>query len=203
MICMAVMSKVTEAKAREIREELPEISLLQSTETQDKIIALWSSFLRESSYARIGDAPAFPGLPGYDLARHTRHVIKNCLAMADTMKEFWDIDCDREALLAAALVHDASKLVEYTGTEGKKTEIGKALLHAQLAGVRCLDFGLSPKVANIVSYHPYTPPHVHVRPQYIEFVMLTWADLAAVDPIFMLAGKATHLEFAKRFFEIE
>ncbi len=94
-------------------------------------------------------------------------------------------------------------MVEYTGPEGSHTEIGKALLHAQLAGVRCLDVGLSAKVANIVSYHPYTPPHVHVRPQHLEFVILTWADLAAVDPIFMLAGKATHLEFAKRFFEIE
>jgi hypothetical protein len=200
---MAVVTDVSETKAREIREELPEIGLLQSEDVQKKVVAVWSGFLADSTYARIGDAPALPGLPGYDLARHTRHVVHNCVDQADTLKEFWGIDCDRESLITAALVHDASKLVEYEGPEGTHTEIGKALLHAQLAGVRCLDVGLSAKVANIVTYHPYTPPHVHVRPQYVEFVILTWADLAAVDPIFFLAKKATHLEIARRFFEIE
>ena len=177
--------------------------MLESRDLQEKVIKLWASFLETSTYARIGDAPAFPGLPGYDLARHTRHVIHNCVQQADTLKEFWGIECDRPTLVTAALVHDASKLVEYTGPEGTHTELGKALLHAQIAGVRCLDVGLSAKVANIVSYHPFTPPHVHVKPQHVEFVILTWADLAAVDPIFMLKGKATHLEIAKRFFEIE
>jgi HD domain-containing protein len=200
---MAVVTEVSETKAREIRDELPEIGLLHSDDVQKKVVAVWSTFLADSTYARIGDCPALPGLQGYDLARHTRHVVQNCVDQADTLKEFWDIDCDREALLTAALVHDASKLVEYTGVDGAHTEIGKALLHAQLAGVRCLDVGLSAKVANIVTYHPYTPPHVHVRPQYVEFVILTWADLAAVDPIFFLAKKATHLEIARRFFEIE
>jgi hypothetical protein len=141
-------------------------------------------------------------MSGYDLARHTRQVVKNSLGFADTMKEFWNLECDREDLITAAILHDASKVVEYTGPNGQESEIGKALLHAQLAGVRCLDFGLSPKVANIVSYHPHTPPHVHVRPQYVEFVILTWADLASVDPIFFLEGKATHLEIGKRFFEL-
>jgi HD domain len=199
---MAVMTDVSEAKSKEIREELPEIGLLDD-DLQKKVIALWSSFLATSTYSRIGDAPALPGLPGYDLARHTRHVVQNCVSQADTLKAFWGIECDRPTLITAALCHDASKLVEYSGPDGAHTEIGKALLHAQLAGVRCLDVGLSYKVANIVTYHPYTPPHVHVRPQYVEFVILTWADLAAVDPIFMLAGKATHLEIARRFFEIE
>ncbi len=200
---MVMAGMVSAAEAAGIRRELPEIDMLEPAETQEKVIALWAGFLRESSYGSIGDAPALPGLPGYDLARHTRHVVRNCLHLADTLKEFWDIDCDRQALLAAALTHDASKLVEYQGPEGSPTEIGQALLHAQLAGVRCLDVGLSPKVANIVSYHPFTPPHVHVKPQHVEFVILTWADLAAVDPISMLEGKATHLEFAKRFFQLE
>lgn len=199
---MARSTTVAPAEALQIRKELPEIELL-GTSDQEKVIALWAGFLRDSTYASIGAAPALPGLPRYDLARHTRHVVSNCIHLADSLKEFWDIDCDREALLAAALVHDASKLVEYEGPEGRSTEIGKALLHAQLAGVRCLDVGLSAKVANIVSYHPFTPPHIHVKPQYLEFVILTWADLAAVDPIFMLEGGATHLEFAKRFFQLE
>jgi hypothetical protein len=198
---MRIELTVSDETKREILEDVPEIGLLPE-DIQDKVVRVWASLLEDSSYARIAEAAAFPGMSGYDLGRHTRHVVKNCIATADNLKEFWNIDCDRETLITAAILHDASKVVEYTGPNGAESELGKALLHAQLGGIRCLDFGLSPKVANIVTYHPYTPPHVHVRPQYVEFVILSWADLAAVDPIFMLAGLPTHLEIGKRFFEL-
>ncbi len=170
---------------------------------RDKVIALWVSFVRESSYKRVGDCIALPGMPKYDLAGHTRQVTVNSIHLANTTRDFWKIDCDRDALIAAALCHDASKMVEREGPNGSKTELGKALLHAQLAGVRCLEYGLPAKVAHMVTLHPFTPPHIHVKPQYLEFVILTWADLAAVDTLFFVEGKATHLEFQKRFFQLD
>jgi hypothetical protein len=200
---LIVISGVSTEVADLIGTELPEIDLIMSGSMREQLVRLWADFLSSSTYARIGDAPAFPGLDRYDLATHTRHVVRNSLALADSLKEFWAVDYERDILIAAALAHDASKLVEYSGPEGAKTELGKALLHAQLAGVRCMDVGLPFKVAHMVTLHPFTPPHVHVKPQYVEFIILTWADLAAADPLFFLEGKATHLEFAKRFFQLE
>lgn len=190
-------------EAAGIRDELPEIALISSREMQDKVVAVWASFLRESTYARIAEAPFFPGLPGYDLLRHVRQMTQNAMHLADTMRDLWNRDCDRDALLAACLLHDSSKLVEYEGPDGKKSEIGVALLHAQLAGVRCLELGLPAKVAHMVALHYFTPPHVHVKPQYVEFLILTYADLAAADTLFFLEGFPTHLEFAKRFFQLD
>lgn len=187
----------------QVRSELPEIDLLADPADQDRVAGIWASFLKDSSYATIADAPAFPGLPAYDLARHTRQVVKNSLFLGDSMTDFWGIEYDREALLAAALTHDASKLVEREGREGRESEIGAALLHAQLAGVRCLEFGLSPKVAYLVTHHPFTPPHVHVKPKYNEFVILSWADIAAADTVFFHEGKPTHLDIDKRFFTLD
>jgi hypothetical protein len=200
---MPLQLEISDADLASINEDLPELALVGNPELRGKLITLWASFLAESSYDRIRSAPAFPGLRAYDLAKHTSHVVRNSINLADTLLQFWNIACDSDALLAAAIAHDASKLVEYEGAEGTKTELGRAMLHAQLAGVRCLDVGLPFKVAHIVTLHPFTPPHVHVKPQYIEFVILTWADLAAVDPIFFVEGLPTHLEFAKRFFQLE
>ena len=200
---MALELEISDADLKSINEDLPELALVRSSELKSKLITLWASFLTQSTYDRIRSAPAFPGLPAYDLAKHTSHVVKNSINLADTLLQYWNIDVDSDALIAAALAHDASKLVEYEGVEGTKTELGRAMLHAQLAGVRCLDVGLPFKVAHIVTLHPFTPPHVHVKPQYLEFVILTWADLAAVDPIFFKEGLPTHLEFAKRFFQLE
>lgn len=197
------MYGITADDLAKVRSELPEIDLLTDPDDQERVTAVWASFLRASSYSSIADAPAFPGLARYHLAGHTRQVVRNCIALAESMTEFWDIEYDREALLTAALTHDASKLVEREGPDGRETPIGEALLHAQLAGVRCLEFGLSPKVAYLVSHHPFTPPHIHLKPKYNEFVLLSWADLAAADPVFFHEGKATHLDIEKRFFSLE
>jgi hypothetical protein len=192
-----------EADLAKVRAELPEIDLLADPLDQERVAGVWASFMKASSYGSIAEAPAFPGLPAYDLARHTRQVVRNSLALAESMTDFWAIDYDREALIAAGLTHDASKLVEREGPEGRESEIGGALLHAQLAGVRCLEFGLSPKVAYLVTYHPFTPPHIHVKPKYNEFVILSWADICAADTVFFHEGKPTHLDFEKRFFTLE
>lgn len=186
---------------QDVLADLPEIGDL-SQGVREAVVRTWLSFLGESSYPTIRSAPALAGIPGYDLAAHTRHVAQNALALAERMAAFQGIDFDRDDLLAAALTHDASKLVERWGPEGERTELGDALLHAQIGGVRCLEMGLSHRVAYMVSHHPYTPPHVHIRPKYVEMILLTWADLTAVDAIAFAHQRPTHLEIAKRFFTL-
>jgi hypothetical protein len=198
----AKLSPATTEEYAQIREELPEIDKLSEADTRQKIATVWASFLRESPYRRISDAPALPGIPDYDLAAHTRHVIKNCLDLGASLREFSSAEFDDDVLLASALAHDASKLVEFA-PDGSLTELGRTLLHAQVAGVRCYEVGLDPKVAYNVTYHPFTPPHIHVKPRCIEFVILSWADLASADPIFFARGLPTHLDIDKRFFTLD
>jgi hypothetical protein len=194
---------VTEDDLAHVRSELPELELIADADVQERVAGIWASFLKVSSYATIGEAPAFSAFPAHDLVRHKRQVVRNSLFLGDSMTELWGIEYDREALLAAALTDDASKLVEREGPDGRETEVGGALLHAQLAGVRCLEFGLSPKVAYPVTHHPFTPPQVHVKPKYNEFVLLSWADICAADTVFFHEGKSTHLDTDKRFFTLD
>jgi hypothetical protein len=198
----SMLAPATPQEYAQIREELPEIDGLSDAETGQKVATVWASFLRESQYDRIADAPGLPGVTDYDLAAHTRHVVKNCLHVGATLREFSSAEFDDDILLASALAHDASKLVEFA-PDGSLTELGRTLLHAQVAGVRCYEVGLDPMVAYNVTYHPFTPPHVHVKPRCIEFVILSWADLASADPIFHSLGLPTHLDIDKRFFTLD
>ena len=72
-----MITEVSSKVAELIRAELPEIELISSNSMREQLVRLWADFLRESTYSRIGDAPAFPGLERYDLATHTRHVVRN------------------------------------------------------------------------------------------------------------------------------
>jgi hypothetical protein len=196
------LAPATDDEHRDIVADLPELELLSDPDTRQKVATVWASFLRESPYTRISDAPALPGIPNHDLAAHTRHVTKNCINLGATLREFSEATFDDDILIASALAHDASKLVEFA-PDGSFTTLGRALVHAQVAGVRCFEVGLDPLVAYCVTFHPFTPPHVHVKPRCIEFVILSWADLGAADPIFHDRGLATHLDIDKRFFTLD
>jgi hypothetical protein len=106
-------------------------------------------------------------------------------------------------VVAAAILHDSSVLVEREGPDGQKSEIGKTFLHAQLGGVRCYEAGLPNDIANMVSRHPYTPPHIYIEPPNIESVILAYADLGASDSVAFLEKRPTHLDIRNRFFSLD
>ncbi|MBI4190543.1 MAG: HD domain-containing protein [Betaproteobacteria bacterium] len=204
---------VTERDMQIVQEDIPEIGLIESDEIRQKVTLVFASFLKESNFERISEAPGLvkdepgatlsPGPPKYDLAHHTSHVVQNALATARTLKEFWGIDYRHDVLLAAAILHDASKLVEFEDRTGRKSELGKIFVHAQVGGVRCRDAGLPNDVAQIVTFHNFTPPHTHVTPRSLEYILVTYADHAAADPISFVEGKPTHFDIKKRFFTVD
>ncbi len=185
--------------AEQVFEDIPELRWISDPELQDKVAACWASLLMDSPYKRISECEK---LPNYDMLAHTRHVIKGSVAIADLMAEFYGQPCNKDILIAAAALHDASAVLE-KGLDKKPTPLGVNLIHGQYASTRAWDFGLPPEVCYIIAYHPFTPPHICVNPKNIEFIILTYADISAVDTIFYRTGKPTHLQITKRFYEID
>ena len=185
-----------------IERELPELSLIEDPQIRAKAVTVLASFLRDSDWASLDECPAVPGLKGMSLLQHIRQVTQFAVVMADNHNATFALGIDRDVLLAACFLHDASKLVEYDKASGGLTPLGAHLIHAQIAGVRCVDAGLPLKVAYCVTYHVFTPPHVHLKPECIELVILNYADLASVDPMFHAAGRPTHFDIRNRFFSL-
>jgi len=193
-----------EKERQVIIDEFPEMEFFTDQELKEKTIAVMASILHESSYERMSECPFYKDVPKrYNMETHVRHVVNNCMQMADNLEKFSGVTCRRDLLLSAAFLHDGSKILEREGPEGTVSEMGKHLIHSQYAGVRCWEYGLPPEVAYIVSYHTFTPPHVHINPKNIEFVILSWADIGGADAVFYAYGKPTHLQISKRFFEVQ
>lgn len=189
---------------RQVRDDFPQLDLIQEESVRTRTTEAWALLLNASQYDSAREAPAFPnvGVGRYDLAAHTRQVVLNSVNMADTLGETWGIAVEQDLLLSAAFLHDASKVLEYD-PDGTLTAEGSAFLHAQLGGVVCRFVNLPLKVAYMVTIHPFTPPHVHIKPQNLEILILTYADLMAADCCYFVEGLPTHLDIEKRFFSLD
>src|SRR5688572_9605190 len=119
----------------------PEIREIQDEDLRQKVVTVWQRLWEQGRWDRIEDLPVSSTIP-YPHVPHNRAVAQLVLAMAKIFREIHGIEVDTHVLLAAALLQDASKLVEYApGPDGKviKTETGQKLGHAAYAAHVALD----------------------------------------------------------------
>jgi len=154
---------------------LPEIGQIKDKALADKVRAVWADLWARSEFRDFAKVPtsgsiAYPNIP------HTRSVIAMACAIADTYARFHGIRTDRDVLLAACLLQDASKLVEYRPKKGggvEKTEIGKNYPHAFSAAQSALAHGVPMSVVHIILTHS---PSAAKFPQSLEGKIIYYAD---------------------------
>jgi hypothetical protein len=124
---------------------------------------------------------------------HTRAVVAGVRAYARAVAAIHDVEIDDQRLLVVALLHDASKLIEYEpDSDGKKqtSEVGRMFPHATLGGFACLSNGLPIDVAHEVVTHTIG---CSTRPQSLEGVLLYYVDMACSDLLRFTAEAPLHL----------
>lgn len=159
-----------------VREALPELELLQDAATRDAVERVWTRAFALSPHERLEDAPFNPGATRSTLVAHTRAVTQAADALARIVTELHGIAVDRELLLAAALLHDVSKLLE-VDPDGSRSETGRLYPHAYLAGELARAEGLGDDVVNLVLTH--TPVVNMEGRRVVEAQLLEHADLAS------------------------
>ncbi len=157
----------------------PEIREIKNPNLRDGVVRVWQRVWKECAWERIEDVPV-SGTIAYSHIRHNRAVVQVALAMARVFQEIHHTPVDVDLLLAAALLQDVSKLVEYApGPEGtpRRTELGQKLGHATYAAHVALDEGLPLDLVHIILSHS---PGSSFPWRNIEVKLLYYADQADV-----------------------
>lgn len=153
----------------------PEFACISDARLRQQVDAVWQDLWAQSAFAEIGDVPTSGEIP-YPNLPHSRAVLSLCLAIADIFETVHKVAVDRDVLIAAAILQDASKVVEYQPASGggvEKTEIGKTYPHAYWAAMLATRHGVPPQVVHIILTH--SPSHAKF-PDSLEGKIIYYAD---------------------------
>lgn len=165
---------------RRIRDLFPELAEFRDRGLAERVADLLAWFWRDSGWEDLEAVPYLVEAPEISLVTHVRFVARAALLLADLWTEMLGRSIDRDLLLAAALLHDASKPKEYERRERGygKSEVGRKLTHAVYAAAIAMQRGLPLDLVHLVHSHT---PMAAVEPQRVEGWILRAADTVMAE----------------------
>ena len=134
-----------------IEKIFPEINEIGDKQLRQGVVKAWLLAIKRGGWRRIDDVPfTLLSKTKRTLIQHTRAVTQMAMAVASTRQ-----DLDRDILIAAGLLHDVGKLLEYSRKRKTivKSMFGKLVRHPVSGYGLALEIGLPLEVAHIIAAH--------------------------------------------------
>ena len=145
------------ANSTAVWNAFPELKMVSNKEWAEKACAIWEYFWEKSAWDNLEDAAfSILGKIPVTLVMHTQCVVKGAIRLADTLEEVQHEKIDRDVLIIGAILHDASKIVEYCPGEDGVTRItreGEFHQHSFMAAAKAWEMGLPDEIVNIILCH--------------------------------------------------
>lgn len=129
----------------------PQVKRIGNKKIRDGVINAWLLAIKRGGWKKIEDIP-FTLLKKTErtLIDHTRTVTDMAIAVARTRQ-----DLDLDTIIAAGLVHDVGKLLEYCrkGRTISKSSHGRMVRHPISGYGLALEVGLPLEIAHIIAAH--------------------------------------------------
>jgi hypothetical protein len=154
----------------------PEIQQISDPDLRRKVDQLWQRLWQESKWQRLEDVPVSSKIKRSHLP-HAQAVVRLAVAAAEVAEQIHGQPVNRDILLAAAIVQDAGKLVEYEPAEGghgfQRAQLGLQLQHSMYAAHVAMQLELPLEVVHIMLAHS---PSTTLAPRSRECALLFWID---------------------------
>ncbi|MFD1597825.1 HD domain-containing protein [Halobellus rarus] len=168
--------------AEDIRATFPEVDAIADDGLRAGVVDAWATAAAENGVEDLTAVPWLPptqrelGLDDEGLVDHVRDVTACAVALAETLWERRSdtLAVDVDTVVAGALVHDVSKLAEFSGME--ETAVYDLLGHPYYGVHVVARAGLPIELAHIVLSHT---DRTAVEPATIEAEIIRRADEAA------------------------
>ncbi|MDG6994890.1 MAG: HD domain-containing protein [Nitrososphaerota archaeon] len=160
--------------ANELSKSIPLLNLISDTKIRFDTSSVFVQLLHESKWKTLEEQPIVSSIRVSGL-EHVNTVVELCVSTAEILRKFHKVQINMDYLISGAVLHDASKLVEYEPTESgeRKTKLGELGQHT----IRCVSLMLSKnmpmEIVHIVLTHT---PQSASMPKTIESVILYFAD---------------------------
>lgn len=174
---------------------LPEINLIQNERMREGVINIWVEVWSESAWDDPSACPkSHKNVTQRSNIDHVRSVTKQALATAEIAREIHGFETDTDILLAGALLHDVSKLVECEPgpSETVTSHTGVLIQHGVYGAAKAIAHGLPLEVAHILISHTHQSATVPATP---ESIIIHYVDFLDSD---LLLHEIGHRLFAKR-----
>jgi putative nucleotidyltransferase with HDIG domain len=180
----------------DVLEIFPELAGIGDETLRLKVAAIWQEVFAESPWKSLQEVPKNPKTlpPSRTLVAHTRSVTRQALAIAEVAQEIHGLDYDRDILIAAANLHDVSKLVEYEPKDdggGGLSEFGEKVQHGMYGVHEAFNHGLPLDVVHAIAVHT---KHSHDLPRTWEALIVHYADYIDTDGLLMTEGAPISLQ---------
>lgn len=170
-------------KALDLEQVFPEVNEITDQRLRSSVMKVWQELWNASEWNDFAEVPTSREIP-YSHVPHNRAVVRMAIAVADVFEEVHGVKVDRDLLIAAALLQDASKLVEMRpGADGRAeaSRIGKSYPHAFWAAHVALQQGVREDVVHIILTHSPGSPKF---PESLEGKILYYVDQLDVLAIY-------------------
>ncbi|HUA76101.1 MAG TPA: hypothetical protein VMA86_00420 [Acetobacteraceae bacterium] len=161
----------------------PQLDDIADPLLREGVAATWQDLWEMSPWTRIEEVPTSTEIP-YPTLPHNRCVLEMAIAVADAFERHHGVKVNRDYLIAAAILQDASKVVEFErGPDGKTvpTALGREYPHAFWAAHMALRHGLPDEIVHVLLTHT---PQAAKFPATIEGKILYYVDQIDVIGIY-------------------
>lgn len=173
-----------------LREIFPEIEQIGDPIMKRGVEEIWQEIAAEMPWNDLREMPKnTKGEKGRSLVEHIRGVTQMALALCEVAKATQGKPYNKDLLLAACLLHDVSKPVEYEPDPsaskgengirpGRQSAIGRSIQHAAYATHKIFEKKLPLELAHLVLTHTHASG---MRGKTWEAAALFYADFADTD----------------------
>jgi putative nucleotidyltransferase with HDIG domain len=164
-----------EGKRNYIKTLFPRIKDIRGEGLRDKVVNVWLKAWEMSDCDKIETSSAWPPEKGkiqLSNVEHTNQVVE-CVAVA-IVERTQQVNINMDYLIAAAVLHDVDKIIEFDEATGQLSTFGQLFAHTSLAISLALEQALPLEIVHAIGAH--SPIYSKNSPKTHEALILSHVD---------------------------